>query len=108
MLDIDPNVVDKLVKDNPYYTVDMIPAGVYKGVEKDVVAIATPALLIVRDEVSNEAVYEIVKSIYENIEEIRSVHTQGNSIKIENALNGMSVPLHPGAEIYYKEVGIIK
>ncbi len=55
-----------------------------------------------------DVVYNITKTIFEQRDEIAKVHEKGNSINLETAINGISIPLHPGAEKYYKEMGVIK
>lgn len=108
LLPIDPVVVENLISDNPYYRVDTIKANSYKGVEEDIIAVSTPALLLVSENVSEDIVYDMVKALYDNIEDLESVHAQGKNILLENATSAMSVPLHEGAEKYYREIGIIQ
>lgn len=107
LLPIDPVVVEGLIEDNPYYRLNSIKGNTYNGVEEDIVAVATPALLLAREDIDDETVYNMVKAFYENIEEIESVHAQGKNITLENATSAMSIPLHPGAEKYYREQGLI-
>ncbi|HPI99203.1 MAG TPA: TAXI family TRAP transporter solute-binding subunit, partial [Synergistales bacterium] len=66
------------------------------------------AIFSANDRMSEELVYRITKALWENIDELAAVHAQGKNVKLETALSAMSVPLHPGAEKYYKEVGLLK
>ena len=50
----------------------------------------------------------MTKQLYENLDTLYAAHNAAKAIKLENAVKGMPVPLHPGAERYYKEVGVIK
>ena len=66
-------------------------------------------IMIVGKELSDEVVYEMTKGIFANISKIQDTHSAAKkSVSLQNALNGMVVPLHPGAEKYFKEAGILK
>ena len=97
-----------LVEAIPYYGATVIPGGLYKGVDEDVPALATPALWICDAKLSPTLVYKMTKALWENREVLEKVHSQGKNITLETALDGIGIPLHPGAELYYKEVGLIK
>jgi TRAP transporter TAXI family solute receptor len=90
------------------YTSSVVPAGMFKGLEKDVVTIGFPTCLLVREDISPEVVYTLVKAIVENKEKIQSAYKSFKAFDPKTAwkpekLGG--VPLHPGAEKYYKERG---
>ena len=108
LLSIDKEKYEKASKDYPFLGSNIIPAGLYKGVDEAVFTVASPALLSVREDISADVVYEVVKAIFEHLDILAETHAQGKNIKLETALNGMSIPLHPGAERYYKEKGILK
>jgi TRAP transporter TAXI family solute receptor len=93
---------------DPAYLPAAIPAGTYEGQTKDVPAIAIQNFLVTRDGVSTDTVYKITKSMWENLDALVAAHSAGKAIKKENALKGLPVPLHPGAEKYYREVGLLK
>lgn len=107
LLEVNKAMTDKLMSDAIYFRYETIPEGIYNGVDHDILTVASPALLIAQESMDEELVYEITKALYENIEELEAVHAQGKNIKLENANKAMSIPLHPGAERYYKEMGII-
>jgi len=108
LLAVDEEKTKKVLEEITYLQFVTIPEGTYKGVDKDVLSVASPALLITHDEMDENLVYEITKAIFENLPQIQSAHALGKNITLENALSGMSLPLHPGAEKYYKETGLIK
>ncbi|KDM89753.1 C4-dicarboxylate ABC transporter substrate-binding protein [Photobacterium galatheae] len=83
-----------------------IPARTYPGQEKDVQTIAQPNFLAVRDDISEQDVYLLTKTIYENLPFLNSIHAATKAMAIEKAIAGLPVPLHPGAVKYYREVGI--
>jgi len=84
----------------------VIPAGTYPGQAKDINTIAQPNFLSVRADVDEDAVYQITKTIYENLPFLNAIHGATKAMAIEKAISGLPMPLHPGAARYYQEVGI--
>jgi len=105
---IDGAQADSLVKKYPFYAKDKVPAGIYKGVDKDVPTVAVLAILVAKAELEEDIVYRITKAMFENIKTIEGAHAKGKEVKLEKALIGMPIPLHPGAAKFYKEKGMIK
>ncbi|MCO4316461.1 TAXI family TRAP transporter solute-binding subunit [Phyllobacterium sp. 21LDTY02-6] len=91
----------------PYLSV-VIPAGTYDGQTEDVPTAAVGNILVSHDGVSEETAYQMTKLLFENVEKLASSHAAAKAIKLENATAGLPIPLHPGAERYYKEKGILK
>lgn len=89
----------------PYYEEAVIPAGTYKGINKDVISVGVQDILVVNSSVSEEVVYQITKAIYENLEKLRKVHPSIQNLTFDNYRHSL-VPLHPGALKFYKEKGI--
>lgn len=83
-----------------------IPAGTYPGQDKAINTIAQPNILAVREDVSEEDVYQITKTIYENLPFLNNIHAATKAMDIEKAITGLPMPLHPGAQRYYEEQGI--
>lgn len=100
--------IAKLIADYPYYYEYSIPASSYPNQEEEVKTVATGTLLIVNETISEDLVYEITKNIFENIETLAQSQDIANEISLETALNVSGVKLHPGAERYYKEKGLLK
>lgn len=92
---------------SPYMSV-VIPAGTYDGQTADVETAAVGNFLVTHDGVSDETAYQMTKLLFENLDQMTAAHAAAKGIKAENALTGMPVPLHPGAERYYKEAGLLK
>ena len=90
------------------YQTAVIPANTYTGQTQDVPTAAIPNFLVTHSGVSDELAYQMAKQMYENIDTLYAAHNAAKAIKRENAIKGMPVPLHPGAERYYREVGLIK
>ena len=83
-----------------------IPAGTYPGQDAAVSTIAQPNLLVVNAAIDEAAVYAITKTIYENLGFLQSVHKATRAMTLESAIDGLPLPLHPGAERYYREQGL--
>lgn len=105
---IDAEVAAKLMVDYPYFTELIMPANTYKGQTEDIATITVKAMLVVTADMTDELAYELTKQIYENHDRVVAAHTVGQFITAENALKGMPIPLHPGSEKYFKEIGIAK
>ena len=83
-----------------------IPANTYTGQTAPVPAAAVLNYLVTHEGMKEETVYEMTKSIYENLGDLGAAHAAARSIKLENAMEGMPIPLHPGAARYFKEKGL--
>lgn len=97
----------------PAYIPSKIPGGVYEGVDGDVMTPAVSAMLVVSSDLSDELVYGITKAIWnDNTRKLLdNGHAKGKQITADTALDGVAalgVPLHPGAEKFYKEAGLLK
>jgi uncharacterized protein len=99
---------DDLIKMDPYFVKSVVKKGSYPGMTEDLETIASPAYLICLESLKEEDVYRMTKAIFENLNEIAASHKQGENVKLETALIGSTIPLHPGAAKFYKEKGLIK
>jgi len=107
LLSLEEDVREKIIEEYPYYDKITIPAGTYKGVDYDIESLQLWTALMVNPDMPEETAYEIVKTLMENIEEFKEVHSVGEDFSLENAAKTI-IPLHPGAEKYFKEKGVIK
>jgi TRAP transporter TAXI family solute receptor len=98
-------VVDKI---GPPFVPVIIPANTYAGQDKDVPTAAVINYLVTSSAVSDDLAYQMTKLIFESLPELANSHVAGRDIKLESAVMGSPVPLHPGAIRYYKEKGLIK
>ena len=97
----------------PAYIPSKIPAGVYEGIDNDALTPAVSALMVVSADQDEELVYGITKAMWnDNTRKLLdNGHAKGKQITLETALDGIAalgVPLHPGAERFYKEAGLLK
>ena len=84
----------------------VIAAGTYPNQDKEVRSIAHPNVLVVRSDIPDEDVYQITKTIWENLAALHEIHKATREMKLELALVGVGAPLHSGAARYYREQGI--
>jgi len=100
--------VDQLVKDNPYYAKAVIPGGMYTGTDEDVETFGVKATFVSSAQVPDEVVYEVTKAVFENFEDFKKLHPAFANLQKEDMVTqALSAPLHPGAEKYYKEAGLM-
>ncbi|RYE29570.1 MAG: TAXI family TRAP transporter solute-binding subunit [Hyphomicrobiales bacterium] len=83
-----------------------IPANTYTGQSAPVQTAAVVNYLVTHEGVKEDLVYQMTKAMYENLGDLAAAHAAGKSIKLESALEGMPIPLHPGAAKYFKEKGL--
>jgi TRAP transporter TAXI family solute receptor len=89
------------------YIAATVPAGTYQGQDKDVPTVAVVNFLVTHSEVSDETAYQMTKQLFENLPAMVAAHKAAEQIDLKEALKGMPIPLHPGAERYYKEKGLL-
>ena len=105
LVSLDQEHIDALIAESPYYSPNTIAADVY-GTPADVTTVAVGAVVIARDDVSAEDVYNFMFGTFENLESITAAHAKGAELSLEFAASYGAVPYHPGAVEYYKEKGI--
>jgi TRAP transporter TAXI family solute receptor len=108
VLDVDDAHARALIQKYPFYTQYPIPAGSYRGQNSEVKTVAVKATFIVSNKVPNDTVYSLTKNLLESKQAIVSAHAKGAELSAEYAVSGISVPFHPGAERYLKEIGALK
>jgi len=104
-----PGYREKLIEASPEYLPMTIPAGTYKNIVEDVETVGMGAMWACSMDLPDELVYNMVKAIYstEGLEYLATVHPAAKGISLENAAKWNPIPLHPGAEKFFKEVGLI-
>ena len=107
LLEIDDDHAAKLIEQYPFYTKYGVPGGSYKGVDSDVQTVAVVATYIVSDDLDEDLVYKMTKALFEHADDIATGHAKGSELDPEYSVSGISVKLHPGAEKYYQEIGVL-
>lgn len=101
--------IDAMIAEFPYYAPSMIPAGTYKGQTADAQTWGLAATVVATANADEEVVYNLVKSVFDNFEDFKAQSTLYTFVTREGAaVNGQSAPYHPGAERYFREVGLIE
>ncbi|NQZ32340.1 MAG: TAXI family TRAP transporter solute-binding subunit [Oceanospirillaceae bacterium] len=109
LIPVEGPVFDKLISDNAYYAKATIPAGMYEGTDVDVTTFGVGATFVSSTATSEETMYHMVKSVFENFKRFKKLHPAFKTLKKEDmVVNNLSAPLHDGAVKYYKEAGLIK
>ena len=105
---IDEAMLKKLTAEHPYYYRTVVKAKAYKGLDQDTTIMGFTTALWTHAGVSSDYIYKFLKNLFDHKDEYYSIHVSAKELTAESALKGLSVPLHPGAEKYFKEAGILK
>ncbi len=103
---IPPEIVAKIGE--AAYQVGTVPANTYNGQAADVATVAVQNFLVTHEGVPVDTVYKMTKAMFDNLDQMVTAHTAAKAIRKENAAKAPPVPLHAGAEKYYREIGLIK
>lgn len=107
VLEIDDIHAAQLIAKYPFYTQYPISAGSYKG-QGEVKTVAVKATFIVSSKLPEDTVYHLTKALFENNAQIKAAHVKGKEFSNSYAVEGISVPFHPGAAKYLKEISALK
>lgn len=100
--------VTELMEKFAFYPPAVIPGGMYKGTDKDVQTFGPRATLMTNARLPDAVAYQITKSVFSNLDDFKKLHPALATLTAEEMLEGNSVPYHPGAIQYFKEVGLMK
>ncbi len=105
-----PDVISAVRKDNPPYQPVIIPANTYSGITQDVPAVGLASLLVVRADIPEDTVYELVSQMFTSdaLAYMRNVYRAWDPHTGQDLFRDIDVPLHPGALRFYREKGMIK
>ena len=100
--------IDKLVSDNSFYRKAVIPGGMYRGTDAPVETFGVGATLVTSAQVPDETVYQVVRAVFENFDAFKALHPAFATLdKSEMVSAALTAPLHPGAERYFREAGLL-
>ena len=109
LVEVSGEAVAQLIEENSFYRSATIPGGMYRGNDEDVMTFGVGATFVSSADVSEEVVYTLVKSVFDNIDDFRGLHPAfANLDPAAMASAGLSAPLHDGAARYYQEAGLIE
>jgi TRAP transporter TAXI family solute receptor len=108
VIGLDDVHIGQIIEKYPYYALQTIAAGTYPGFDEEVKTVAVKAQLVARSELDEELVYNVTKALFENLDQLKTVHKKAEEISADTALEGVSLDVHPGAARYFEEQGIKK
>jgi hypothetical protein len=108
MVSIEKEMREKIRNEFPFFVDVTIPAGTYQGQDEEVETIAVLATLVVHNDLSEEVVYNLTKTLFEKQEDLIQGHAKGADLDLETAIDGFTIDIHPGAARYYREVGLME
>lgn len=111
LIPVEKDLADKIIKKHPYYVKITIPGKTYSGVDNDVLCLGDSNVLIANKSMKDDIAYRVVKAIFANVKEgkyaLINIHPIAAQLTPANAVNS-PIPIHPGAQKYFKEVGALK
>ncbi|RNA67627.1 TAXI family TRAP transporter solute-binding subunit [Alteribacter keqinensis] len=107
IIPIEGEAMEYLEENYPFFSAETIPAGEYNN-DEDIPTAAIMNVLLVSNDLSEDEVYEMTKALFDNLENIQGSHNAAQDITLDTVETGMPVPLHPGAERYFEEVGALE
>lgn len=108
LVNISGEVIDKLIQENEFYRKAVIPGGMYRSSPEDTQTFGVGATVVTSTAMDSATVYQLVKSVFENFDEFKSLHPDfSNLMKSEMIKDSLTAPLHDGAARYYKEMGLL-
>ncbi len=108
LVEVSGKDIHQLVSNHPFYQYAIIPAGMYPGTKESTLTFGVGATLVSSTKTSDEVIYRIVKSVFENFDKFKTLHPAFNILQKETMVkDGLSAPLHEGAIKYYREVGLL-
>jgi len=109
LLPVTGEAIDALIANNAFYAKATIPGGMYPGTPDDVETFGVAATFVTQENVPDDVVYTVVKSVFDNFDRFKGLHPAFANLKEEDMVSaGLSAPLHPGAAQYYRERGWIE
>jgi uncharacterized protein len=107
-LSMEQEKIKQFCEKYPFYAASNIKAGTYKDQKEDFTTVQYYGIFIANKDMDEKLVYDIVKAVFDNKEELDQIHVAFKKIKLETATASIAIPLHPGAEKFFKEKGVIK
>ena len=106
MLSLTDEALAYIHENFPFLVDDNLPAETYKGIP-ETRCVAVQAALVASKDISEDVVYELLKTMFDSKDALVTAHAKFQFLDAAYASSGASVPLHPGAEKFYKEVGVL-
>ena len=109
ILPIDKKMMEKILKKYPYYAASVIPANAYPQIKTATPALKWVGIVVTYNDLDSDLAYQIVKTVCkDHLDEFKQCHAQAKNLTTDEMSKGMSIPWHPGAAKFWKEVGVLK
>jgi hypothetical protein len=105
---VDEKVLKKVTTEHPYYYGSVVKAKSYKGLDQDVPIYGFTTALWTLSSVSTDFLYKVVKNLFDHKEDYYAIHKSAKDMTLEDAMKGIPLTFHPGAEKFYREAGVLK
>ena len=106
IITIEPEHITGLKGAYPFYAETVIPAGTYDGLDRDVTTVSIRAMIVARNDVSEDAIYEFLTAIFDHLSDLQAGHAKFANLSIETGIDGVSIPYHAGAKKFFNENGV--
>lgn len=107
IVSVDGPVVDQLISDNSFYHKTVVPGGLYRGNDRDVITLGVNASLIASSRTDEETIYLVAKNVFENLDTMKKMHPAFRNLSHESmAKRNNNIPTHDGAAKYFREIGL--
>lgn len=108
LLDIDRPLIQRIQEKYPWHVPYTIPKGSYANQDKEIHTTAVKMILFTRNDIDEETIYEMTKKLWNYIEHGKNIPAPLKGLTVKDGVTGLdNIPLHPGAERYYKEIGAL-
>ena len=109
LVNVDNDAIRALVDDRDYYRMATIPGGMYRGTDADVTTFGVGATFVSSTDVSDDVAYAVTRGVMEDLDTFKGLHPALEILEAQTMVtDGNSAPLHPGAERYYREAGLLE
>ena len=109
IIPIKQDMMKRIIKKYPYYSPSVIPANAYPQIKKDNPSLKWVGIIVTYEDLDSDLAYKIVKTVCkDHLDEFKQCHAQAKKLTTEGMSKGMSIPWHPGAARFWKEVGLLK
>ena len=103
IITLEDDHIENLMKNYPFYAKTTIPAGTYDGQAEDATTVSIRAMLVASNSVSSDVVEELMNAIFDNLDKLKEGHAKFANLSKETAQDGVSIPLHEGAEKFFAQ-----
>lgn len=108
LVNVTGTVIEELIAKHPFYSHAIIPGGMYNGNPKDTKTFGVNAVLVASEDLSDEVAYEMVKSVFERLDDFKTLHPVFATLDAKRMITDADIaPIHPGALRYFREKGLI-